>query len=287
MEIPIEWAIPQIVGFMLVVARLSGMFLVAPVFSSAMIPVRAKIMALVALAATLTPIVAPQGSDVPMGAFELMLAIGVETLIGLSLGYAVSLVFAAIQVAASFIDTSIGFSMATLIDPTTRAQGAVLGSFYSMIATLCFLAINAHHWMLAGFKRSYETVGVGQMPDMERMMGNVFITFGQLFGMAFQIAAPVLITLLLCDVVLGIVSRVTPQMNVFFVGVPLKIGVGLAAVIIALPAFTGFFEARLSDIVSGASVLTGAGEERTTRAAANAAVGATPEAAGEVNAQNG
>jgi flagellar biosynthetic protein FliR len=73
--------------------------------------------------------------------------------------------------------------------------------------------------------------------------------------MAFQIAAPVLITLLLVDVVLGIVARVVPQMNVFFVGIPLKIGVGLVAVIICLPAFTGFLERRVSDVVAGAGVL--------------------------------
>lgn len=258
MDIPVGWAVPQVIGFMLVVARLSGLFLVAPVFSSPMIPVRIKVMALATLAAMLTPIVAPSGSSVPAGAIDLMLAVGQESLIGLALGYSVSIVFAAVQVAASFIDTSIGFSMATLVDPTTHSQGAVLGSFYSMVATLCFLTINAHQWMLSGFKKSYSVIPVGTTPNFDRMLGNLFETFSLLFAMAFQIAAPVLITLLLCDVVLGIVSRVTPQMNVFFVGVPLKISVGLVAIIIALPSFTGFFEDRMQDIFVGTKVLVGA-----------------------------
>lgn len=273
MDIPVGWAVPQVIGFMLVVARLSGMFLVTPVFSSPLIPARIKVMALVALAAVLTPIVAPAGTEVPAGAVELLVAVGTETLVGLGLGYAVAIVFASVQVAASFIDTSIGFSMATIVDPATRTQGAVLGAFYSVVATLCFLAINAHHWMLAGFKRSFETVPVGGVPDLEQMATNVFATFGGLFAMAFQIAAPVLVTLLLCDVVLGIVARVTPQMNVFFVGVPLKIGVGLVAIIIALPSFAGFFEARVSDVVQGAGVLT-----RTMQ---------DSSAGSEVNAPNG
>jgi flagellar biosynthetic protein FliR len=267
MDIPVGWAVPQVIGFMLVVARLSGLFLVTPVFSSPMIPVRIKTMALATLAAMLTPIVAPHGSDVPAGALELFVSIGTEVLIGLALGYSVSLVFAAIQVAASMIDTSIGFSMATIVDPTTRTQGAVLGSFYSMIATLCFLSIGAHQWLLMGFKHSYDTVPIGAVPDIHKMLNHIFATFGDIFGMAFQIAAPVLITLLLCDVVLGIVSRVTPQMNVFFVGVPLKIGVGLAALIIALPSFTNFFEARISDVVQGAAVIVG-GSSHDTKAAA-------------------
>jgi flagellar biosynthetic protein FliR len=76
--------------------------------------------------------------------------------------------------------------------------------------------------------------------------------------MAFQIAAPVLITLLLTDVVLGIVARVVPQMNVFYVGIPLKIAAGMIAIIVTLPAFISFFEHRINDVVSGANVLVGA-----------------------------
>jgi flagellar biosynthetic protein FliR len=255
MDIPLDIAVPQIIGFMLVVARLSGLFLIAPVFSSPMIPPRIKIMALLVLAATLTPIITPSTQELPTGVFDLVIAIGIESLIGFAIGFSVAIVFSAVQVGASLIDTSIGFSMANIIDPLNNAQGAVLGSFYSLIATLTFLAVNGHHWMLAGFKRSFDVIALGTMPNMEQTLSNLFTAFGQLFAMAFQIAAPVLVTLLLVDVVLGIVSRVVPQMNVFFVGIPLKIGVGLAAVILTLPSFAAFLEQRVSDVVAGAGVL--------------------------------
>jgi flagellar biosynthetic protein FliR len=255
MDIPVDFAVPEVIGFMLVVARLSGLFLIAPVFSSPMIPPRFKLMVLLALAATITPIVSANSPQVPDGIFPLLGSIAMETVVGFALGFTVAIVFTAVQLGASLIDTSIGFSMANIIDPLNNAQGAVLGSFYSLVATLAFLAVNGHHWLLAGFKRSYDIVPMGAMPDVEKMMTNLFSTFGSLFGMGFQIAAPVLISLLLCDVVLGIVARVVPQMNVFFVGIPLKIGVGLAAVIIALPTFTGFLEQRVSDVVAGAGVI--------------------------------
>lgn len=255
MEIPVDFAVSQVLAFVLVVARLSGLFLVAPVFSSQMIPPRIKIMILLVLAATLTPIVSPDATDVPTSIVPMITAMLTESITGFAIGFSVAIVFAAVQLGASLIDTSIGFSMATIIDPINNAQGAVLGSFYSMVATLAFLSVNGHHWLLAGFKRSFEIVQLGAVPDIERMMANLFQTFTGLFAMAFQIAAPVLVTLLLVDVVLGIVSRVVPQMNVFFVGIPLKIGVGLVAVIISLPAFTGFLQQSVSDVVAGVGVV--------------------------------
>ena len=287
MEIPVDWAIPQIITFLLVVGRLSGLFLIAPVFSSPMIPGKLKIMMLLMLALTITPIVSGTATaPMPTGIVELLIAMVVELTMGLALGFSVAIVFSAVQVAASFIDTSIGFSMANIIDPLSNTQATVLGSFYSIIATLIFLSINGLHYMLAAFKQSYAVVGVGQVPDFSKILDNLFFTFKHLFGMGFQIAAPVLITLLLCDVVLGIVSRVVPQMNVFFVGVPLKIGVGLVAIIIALPNFSGFLENRVSDILDGAGVITNAAKGDSKPGATSASITATNRAdAGErVNA---
>lgn len=260
MNIPVDWATGEAVAFLLVVARLSGLFLLAPVFSSPMIPVQIKVLALLGLALAMTPIVAADPTQVPTEAFAVMLALVKETIIGLALGFAVAIVFAAIQVAASMIDTSIGFAMANVIDPLSNSQASVFGSFYSMVATLAFLAVNGHHWMIEGFVRSFKLVSISQMPQFDKILQGTQDIFFQLFMMAFQIAAPVLVTLLLVDVVLGIVARVVPQMNVFFVGIPLKIGIGMLAIIIALPTFTGFFEQRLSDIVTGASVIARAAD---------------------------
>lgn len=257
MNIPIDWAIPQVLAFVLVVARLSGLFLLAPVFSSKQIPGRIKLMSLLVLALSMMPIVAQDvPSQIPSN-IDLAMLLVKETVIGLALGFSVSIVFTAVQVAASLIDTSLGFSMANVIDPSSGSQGALLGSFYSIVATLSFLAVNGHHWLLIGFTRSFTIISVNEFPRFDRMLDNATGIFAQLFAMAFQIAAPVLITLLLVDVVLGIVSRVVPQMNVFFVGIPLKIGVGFAAIIISLPMFVRFFESRVNDIITGVSVLAG------------------------------
>lgn len=258
MTIPIEWAMPQLVAFMLVVARMSGLFLLAPVFSSPLIPARLKLMALVSLSVVMTPIAAATVTQVPTDGLTLALTLFKETLIGLALGFSVAIVFSAVQVGASLIDTSIGFSLASIMDPLTSSQSSIIGSFYSMVATLAFLAVNGHYWMLSGFARSFEIVPVDVMPRFANMLHNVQEIFFQLFVMAFQIAAPVLITLLVVDVVLGIVARVVPQMNVFFVGIPLKIAIGMGAIIVGLPTFVSFFEHRVSDIVMGVQVLAGA-----------------------------
>jgi flagellar biosynthetic protein FliR len=259
MNIALDSLMPQLLAFMLVAARLSGLFLIAPVFSSNMIPGRIKIMALLVLAATMMPIVATDlNGQVPQTFIELMLLVGKEVLVGFALGFSVAIVFAAVQVGASLIDTSIGFSLANLIDPTSGSHTTVFGSFYSMVAMLALLALNGHHYMLAGFTKSFEVLSLTQSPDFERLSAGIVAISGSLFAMAFQIAAPVLVTLLLVDVVLGIVARVVPQMNVFFVGIPFKIAAGMVAIIITLPAFVGFFEHRVNDIVDGATVLVGA-----------------------------
>src|SRR5688572_19497055 len=120
---------PHGIGFMLVIARLSGLFLLAPVFSSKQIPGRIKVMALLVLAATMTPIIGPDTKNLPLEGVDLVVMLGKETLIGFALGFAVSVVFNAVQAAAMLLDTSIGFSIAQVLDPTSGTQVSILGSF--------------------------------------------------------------------------------------------------------------------------------------------------------------
>lgn len=261
MEIMLNNMVPWSAAIMLVVGRLSGLFLLAPVFSSRMIPVRIKLMMLLTLAATITPIAVGTGqvnvNELPLDGVGLTLLMFKETLIGLGMGFSVSIVFTAVQFGASLIDTSIGFSLASVFDPMSGSQNAIFGGFYTMVATLCFLAINGHHLMLAGFTKSFQLVTIGEFPNMQRIATNMWEVVGSLFAMGFQLAAPIVVTLLVSDVVLGVVSRVVPQMNVFFVGIPVKIALGLSAIMISLPTFVGFFETRINDIVVGTGILTG------------------------------
>lgn len=243
--------------FLLVVARLSGLFLLAPVFNSSMLPMQIKIITLLVLAAMMTPMVA-HGVQLPDSQIMLVVLIVKEALIGLVIGFAVALVFSAVQMGASFIDTSIGFSLASVFDPTTNSQSSVLGTFYTTMATLIYLAINGHHWLLLAFARSFEAMPITSMPNVMHMMNGIQSVVSNLLTMAFQIAAPVLVTLLLVDIVLGVLSRVVPQMNVFFVGIPLKIAVGLMAIIISLPVFDLFLQHRLSDVFNRITALSGA-----------------------------
>jgi flagellar biosynthetic protein FliR len=257
MEIPVDWAVPQLLAFLLVVGRLSGLFLLAPVLSSKLIPVRIKVMALLVLGLTMTPFITHgvNLSRMPIDGLHFAMLMGKETLVGLALGFSIATVFASVQLAASMLDTSIGFSLANIIDPTTSNQSTVLGSFYSMVATLAFLSVQGHQAMLRGLAHSYQMIGLLEMPSFHHILVNAESLFVGLFSVGFQMASPVLVTLLMVDVVLGIVSRTVPQMNVFFVGIPLKIAVGLGAIIIGMPTFVNFFEHRVDDVASGVAVL--------------------------------
>jgi len=170
MNLPVDWAIPQAVAFVLVVARMSGLFLLAPVFSSAMIPGKIKVMTLVVLSAALTPVIMTNAATLPTDGISIAFAVGTQALVGFALGFSVAIVFASIQIGASLIDTTMGFSLANIIDPLNSAQGAVFGSFYTMVATLSFLSINGHFWILSGFVQSFHILPLGHAPDFHRLL---------------------------------------------------------------------------------------------------------------------
>ena len=257
MELALDSMAPMAVAFIMVVARMSGLFLVAPLIASPLLPMRVRLMMLVVFSAMLTPVMAT-GYVVPDSGSVLALGIGQEVIIGLAMGYAVSLIFAAIQVGANMIDLSSGFALANVVDPLSQSQGAVFGAFYTIVASLIFLAMNGHHMLIEGFVASYQLVPMNGQLDVGALMSNLYEQFGLLFANAFRIAAPVIVTLLLTDVVLGLVARVVPQMNVFFLGLPAKIGLGMTAIVLSLPMFAQFFEARITDIAAGVAVLAGA-----------------------------
>ncbi len=224
----------HLISFFLVLARIGPLFVVAPLFSSKMIPVRARGVAAVALAVGFSPI-AMKGAKVPTDAMSLGGLIGKEALVGFAFAFTISVLFAAVTIAGSFLDTLVGFSYGATVDPVNGNQNSVLAQLYSLVGLMVFIAIGGDSWMIQGLAKTYDLVGITEMPAIGRLVGGVQHTFATIFISAVELAAPVLIALVITDAGFGVVSRVMPQLNVFAVGFPAKVLVGFLIIGASLP----------------------------------------------------
>jgi flagellar biosynthetic protein FliR len=241
----------HVAGFFLTLARIGPLFVVAPLFSSKMIPARARGVAAVALAVGLSPI-ALKGGKVPTDAMSLAGLIGKEALVGFAFAFAVAVLFAAVSAAGSFLDTLIGFSFGGLVDPVNGNQSSVLSQLYTLVGVMVFIAIGGDTWMLEGLAKTYDLIGLTQMPALGALVGGAQHTFSTIFVSAVELAAPVLIALIITDAGFGVVSRVMPQLNVFAVGFPAKILVGFLIVAASLPFVAGWIGNQLQQSVMSA-----------------------------------
>ena len=240
-----------VVGFILVLARLSPLFVLAPLFSSRLVPARVRAIVAVALAVGLSPVIA-RGHHLPTAPAELAFMASKEILIGLAFAFVVGALFTAVAVAGSLLDSSIGFSYGSLVDPFTGVQSSVLQQAYSLIAILVFIAIGGDAWVAQGLARTYDVVPIDQMPQLGSLVAGVEHAFVSIFAAAIQVCGPVLLAIVLTDAAFGLVSRVVPQLNVFAVGFPAKVTVGLLLRGITLPFVAGWLSDELERSVSQA-----------------------------------
>jgi len=236
-----EWS----AHFLLVLGRLTAAIVAAPMFGARSMPVHTK----VGLAIVLSLIVLPlntTGLDVaPTNLYLFASMLGSEVIVGLAIGVGVMLVFQGLEMAASLVSVQIGFGMSQLLDPISGAPTGTLEQFYKILITLIFFAINGHYLVVQGFLRTFEVVPAGTA-GLDVIAGDRVIPFfGTLLVSSVQIALPVFGALILTDLVLALVSRAVPQLNVLVVGFPLKIGVGLVALVAAMPLMTAFIGATL------------------------------------------
>ncbi len=241
----------QLAGFILVLARVSPLFLLAPPFSSKMVPLRAKGIVAVALAIGLAPI-ALHGQHVPGDLLQIAGLALKEVLVGLGFAFALACLFAAFSTAGSILDTTVGFSFGSLIDPITGNQSGQLVQVYSMVAIAVFIAIGGEAWVIQGLARTYELVPLLEMPSLQALVAGAASEFAGILTAALEVGAPVLLALVLTDVSFGVVSRVVPQLNVFAVGFPIKIVVGLLVVGVSLPFVGGWLSDQLQLSVESA-----------------------------------
>lgn len=246
----IETLVQSFPVFLLIFCRITAFFVVVPVFSSQSVPTTFKI----GLSFFVSMVIFSSGSmnvTVPQDLGYVLLVMR-EVLIGLLLGFVAYLMFMTIQTAGSFIDIQIGFGIANVIDPMTGASAPIIGNFKYMIALLLFLSMNGHHYLLDAIVYSYKWVPLDNNLFLQMINGSLseFLvgTFAQSFMLAFQMSAPLVAALFLTDVGLAFLARTAPQYNVFVIGVPLKIIIGLALLLILMPGMAALFR-NLFDIM--------------------------------------
>ncbi len=234
----------QTAGFILVLARISPLFVLAPLFSARQIPPRARTIVACALAIGITPI-ALRGQQIPNDVLALFALVFKELLVGLAFALSLGLLFAAVSSAGALLDMLVGFSFGSIVDPLTGNQSAVLAQLYGLVALAIFVAIDGASWVIGGLARTFELVPLTAAPDISSLGAGVVETFTTIFASALQVAAPVLLAVVITDVAFGVVTRVVPQLNVFAVGFPVKVIVGMLVVAASLPFVSGWISDQL------------------------------------------
>jgi flagellar biosynthetic protein FliR len=241
----------QVAGFMLVIARIAPLFIVAPMFSSKMIPGRVRGLAAVGLAVGMAPL-ALKGHRVPLDVMSLGALAVKELLVGLTFALALAVLFAAVTTAGSLADTLIGFSFGALVDPITGNNSSVLAQAYSLVGVAVFIAINGDAWVIQGLNHTYELVPLLDYPELGSMVAGVQHAFTGIFVAAMELAAPVVLAVIITDAAFGVVARVVPQLNVFQVGFPAKVTIGLLVIGVSLPFAAGWISDQLQESVAAA-----------------------------------
>jgi flagellar biosynthesis protein FliR len=223
-------------GFFLIFARVIGFFITIPLFSYRNIPMVYKIGLAIFLSWIMFYTI-----DIPPLIFdgEYIVLLFKELIVGLMIGLVAFLLIGAIQIAGGFIDFQMGFAIANVIDPQTGAQSPITGQFLYIITLLFLLSVDAHHMMLDGIFYSYSFIEIDQVITFSDESIALFLlkTFTTMFLIAFQMAIPIVGCLFLVDIALGIIARTVPQVNVFVVGLPLKIFVSFIVLFVCIAIY--------------------------------------------------
>ena len=229
---PVAWA----AQFALMMIRMSGLFLLSPVWGRSNIPNRFKI----AFAVVLTIILInfyPPGDAVETNLIGFALLCMGELLVGLVLGFVTTMFFGIVFTAGQIIDMQTGFGMVQVYDVQQNIQIPIVGNLLNLVILLCFIVSGGHLKLVEILFRTFEALPVGQIAVDERLPAVMLEGFIRTFVLAVQVAMPVIASGLLAEISLGIIVRTAPQMNVFVIGIPIKIIIGLVMLFLVVPMF--------------------------------------------------
>jgi len=246
-EFPADLA-NQFIQFLLIFARITGTLTSAPVFGSKAIPVFARVGLAVLLSLFMLPMSTLAANRQPTSLILLAWWLMIEVIYGLSAGFVASLFMQSVQMAGQLIDMQIGFGMVNVFDPQFGQQVPLVGNFKFLMAMSVFLALQGHHMIISAMAENFRAVPLGVLVQLDNAAEFMINAVANMFVMALKISLPVMGTVLMTDVALGILARIMPQMNVFVVGITGKLLVGLFMLFLILPFYVSFLEVGFEGI---------------------------------------
>lgn len=224
------------ITFLLILTRISSFMIVAPLFGARNIPTSAKAGFSFLLSLILLPVV-KSDINVPPNLITFFSLVVKEIFVGITLAFASLLIFAIVQFAGYLIDMHMGFAIMNIIDPNAPAQVTTIGQISYLIAFLLFLIINGHHLVLQAFFQSFEIIPLTAGLFSPQLTENFILLTGRIFTIGLKIALPAIGIIFIAELSMGIIARTIPQINIFLVGFPLRIGLGLFIVGASIPFF--------------------------------------------------
>lgn len=240
-----------LVSLVLLASRVSGVVLIAPVFSTRLVPVAVR----TALVILLTIVLHPAARSVAGPRGITPAAVLGETLIGFTIGLGAALIIGAAEVAGEYISLQVGISGAALLDPLSNQQTAVLGTFLQLFAVTILLSVGGHLVMLDALADSTRQLPLGTALDAGRGLLDLATLGGALFSFGLRFAAPVIAVALVANVALAVLSRAAPQLNILQLAFPVQILVGLATLLAAIPILGSWlagWETSYADLLASA-----------------------------------
>jgi flagellar biosynthetic protein FliR len=214
--------------------RILGLIAAAPVFGNSSVPVSVKVALGVILATIMAPAIPALPAADPMSMAGLLILVR-EMLTGLAMGFAMRIVFAAIEMAGELSSLTMGLGFATFFDPQSLGRSSAISQFLALVATMAFLAVNAHLVLLSALAESFVTMPISASPMAAGAPFELVRWGGRIFSAGLQLSLPIVAALLITNVALGILTRAAPQLNIFGIGFPISLGVGFLVISLALP----------------------------------------------------
>jgi flagellar biosynthetic protein FliR len=214
--------------------RVLGLFTAAPVLSMRVIPRRVRVSLAVLIVVCAQPSL-PVMPSVSVDSVEALMVIAQQVLIGLTMGFAARVVFAAIEFAGELVGLQMGLNFASFFDPMSGGQVTAVSRFYGTSAAWLFVVMNGHLMLTGAVLNSFETFPVSAQPLAFLHVVQPQVWGAEVFKLGLWVALPVVSMLILVNMVMGLVARVAPQMNIFSVGFPVTLGVGLTGLWLTLP----------------------------------------------------